>query len=100
MNHHGEDYNFLPADFADDTDGSGPYTPLTLSYICEIWSSSPGEFHPQALTEPDVSLSTHPALIVQSAAVSRSATCRTGRAGVVRHGQANAWPAAGDAETA
>ena len=29
-------------------------------------SSSPGESHPQALTEPDVSLSAHPALIVQS----------------------------------
>jgi hypothetical protein len=28
-------------------------------------SSSPGEFHPEALTEPDVSLSTHPALIDQ-----------------------------------
>jgi len=28
-------------------------------------SNSPGEFHPQALTEPDVSLSTHPALIDQ-----------------------------------
>ena len=30
------------------------------------WSSSPGELHPQALTEPDVNLSIHPALIVQS----------------------------------
>jgi len=29
-------------------------------------SSSPGELHPQALTEPDVNLSVHPALIVQS----------------------------------
>src|SRR5262245_55806838 len=28
-------------------------------------SSSPGEFHPQALTEPDGSLSTHPALITR-----------------------------------
>ena len=28
-------------------------------------SSRPGEFHPQALTDPDVSVSTHPALIVQ-----------------------------------
>src|SRR5262249_44966348 len=26
-------------------------------------SSSPGEFHPQALTEPDGSLATHPALL-------------------------------------
>ena len=29
-------------------------------------SSSPGESHPEALTEPDVNLSAHPALIVQS----------------------------------
>ena len=28
-------------------------------------SSSPGEFHPQALTEPDVTVSRHPALIDQ-----------------------------------
>ena len=28
-------------------------------------SSSPREFHPQALTEPDVTVSRHPALIVQ-----------------------------------
>ena len=29
-------------------------------------SSSPGESHPQALTEPDVNLSIHPALIIQT----------------------------------
>ena len=29
-------------------------------------SSSPGEFHPQALTDPDVNVSAHPALIIQS----------------------------------
>lgn len=28
------------------------------------WSSSPREFHPQALTQPDVNLSIHPAPIV------------------------------------
>ena len=28
-------------------------------------SSSPGEFHPQALTDPDVTVSCHPALIIQ-----------------------------------
>jgi len=32
-------------------------------------SSSPGELHPQALTEPDVNLSIHPALIVQSQSI-------------------------------
>jgi len=40
-------------------------------------SSSPGELHPQALTEPDVNLSTHPALIVQSQGESRFARART-----------------------
>ena len=29
-------------------------------------SSSPKESHPQALTEPDLNVSAHPALIVQS----------------------------------
>jgi len=33
-------------------------------------SSSAGEFHPHALTEPDVNLSIHPALIVQPLAAS------------------------------
>src|SRR5262249_20264635 len=28
------------------------------------WSSSPGEFHPEALTEPCLSLSTHTALVI------------------------------------
>jgi hypothetical protein len=36
-------------------------------------SSGPGEFHPQALSDPDGSLSTHPALMIQSPVVSRSA---------------------------
>ncbi len=31
-----------------------------------IQSSSPGEFHPQALTDPDVTVSRHPALITPS----------------------------------
>ena len=31
----------------------------------DIQSSGPGEFHPQALTDPDVSVSTHPAPTVQ-----------------------------------
>ncbi|MBU2828697.1 hypothetical protein, partial [Acidithiobacillus ferriphilus] len=31
----------------------------------ENWVSRPGEFHPQPLAEPDVSLSTHPAPIIQ-----------------------------------
>lgn len=47
-------------------------------------SSSPGESHPQALTEPDVNLSTHPALIVQSRGEFRLAIARTSS---VRGGQ-------------
>jgi len=30
----------------------------------DVESSSPGEFHPQALTDPDVNVSAHPALII------------------------------------
>src|SRR5262249_61943051 len=40
-------------------------------------SSGPGELHPQALAEPDVELAPHPALMIQSPVVSRSATGRT-----------------------
>jgi hypothetical protein len=29
-------------------------------------SSGPGEFHPQALTDPDVRLAPHPALMIRS----------------------------------
>src|SRR5262245_61793696 len=36
-------------------------------------SSGPGEFHPQALSDPDGSLATHPALMIQSPVESRSA---------------------------
>ena len=36
------------------------------SRIRFVWSSSPGEFHPQALADPDVNVSAHPALIIQS----------------------------------
>lgn len=39
-------------------------------------SSSPEESHPQALTEPDMNLSTHPALIVQSRGEFRFAIAR------------------------
>ena len=37
--------------------------PLTLHHDDEV--SSPGELHPQALSEPDVNLSAHPAPIIQ-----------------------------------
>jgi hypothetical protein len=39
---------------------------LPIFYLLPIaQSSSPEEFHPQALTEPDVTVSHHPALIDQ-----------------------------------
>jgi hypothetical protein len=44
-------------------------TPITLQpklILIVEESSSPGEFHPQALTDPDVNVSAHPALIIQS----------------------------------
>jgi|GEM_PF-5926676 len=37
--------------------------------LCNLWnkeSSRPGEFHPQSLTEPYVTVSRHPAPIVRS----------------------------------
>src|SRR5215467_6866720 len=40
-------------------------------------SSSPGELHPQALTEPDGWLAPHPALMIQSPVVSPAAKGRT-----------------------
>jgi len=51
--------------------------PSSRADIAWRTSSSPGEFHPQALTEPDGSLSTHPALMIQSPVESRSARGRT-----------------------
>jgi hypothetical protein len=49
---------------------------LFLAATMDYESSSPGESHPQALTEPDVNLSTHPALIVQSRGEFRFAIAR------------------------
>ena len=59
-------------------------------------SSSPGESHPQALTEPDVNLSAHPALIVQSQVEVQSAISRTGWAPGGPHGPASEPPAVDD----
>ena len=55
-----------------------------LAANINVASSSPGELHPQALTEPDVNLSAHPAPIVQSQDEFRFAT---GRTSSVRGGQ-------------
>jgi hypothetical protein len=38
---------------------------IILKFPRLLTSSSPGEFHPQALTDPDVTVSRHPALIDQ-----------------------------------
>jgi hypothetical protein len=38
--------------------------------------SSPGEFHPKALSEPDVNLSAHPAPIIQLLAESPFASAQ------------------------
>ena len=49
----------MPAGLVEDEDSVGARRHLR----CE--SSGPGELHPQALTDPDVSVSTHPAPTVQ-----------------------------------
>jgi hypothetical protein len=43
-------------------------------------SSSPGESHPQALTEPEINLSAHPALVVQPQVGFRETTTQTAEA--------------------
>jgi len=61
----------------------GPLGPAALRMVATHGhdkSSRPGESHPQALTDPDVSLSTHPALIVQPPHRA-TASGRTTRAG-------------------
>ena len=41
------------------------FTSLFFAAAVNDWSSRPGESHPQALTDPDMNVSAHPALIVQ-----------------------------------
>lgn len=53
-------------------------------------SSSPGESHPQALTEPDVNLSAHPALIIQTQDEFRATITQTDAVHVEQHGPTNA----------
>jgi hypothetical protein len=50
-----------------------PRQQMTSRVARDDESSSPGEFHPQALSDPDRRLSPHPALLVRSPAISRSA---------------------------
>src|SRR5512132_3876429 len=51
---------------------------------CPDESSSPGESHPRALTEPDMKLSPHPAPTIQPRAARRVATGRTSSDPVAR----------------
>ena len=59
--------------------------------------SSPGESHPQALSEPDVNLSAHPAPIIQPQAQSPSSSGQKVAVRVLRPSPANILPA-GDGE--
>lgn len=58
-------------------------------------SSSPGEFHPQALTEPDGNLSAHPALIVQSQGEFPATTTQKAEAPAEPSGPASEQPYVG-----
>ena len=55
-------------------------------------SSSPGELHPQALTEPDVNLSAHPAPMDQPLVVYQTPTSQTSGDSAVPHHPANTMP--------
>ena len=62
---------------------------LVLSLVKEIESSRPGESHPQALTEPDMNVSAHPALTVQPLLDATSAS------GQRAPGRRPRWPVSG-----
>src|SRR5215510_2740418 len=62
---------------------------------CDDESSSAGESHPHALTDPDVNLAAHPAPIVQPQAVPPSANAQRGAAAVGQSARANGWLGAG-----
>jgi hypothetical protein len=61
-------------------------------------SSNAGELHPHVLTEPDVNLSIHPALIDPPWVSTPVANEQTSRVLGVRYGQANEPPAVSYAE--
>lgn len=66
---------------------------LVVVFEANHKSSSPGEFHPQALTEPDGNLSAHPALIVQPRDEFRGTIKRTSGAHVGPLGLTSELPA-------
>src|SRR5262249_25705469 len=73
---------------------------LSLGAVAEDHeSSSPGEFHPQALTDPDVRLAPHPALMIQSPVESRSATDTADAGPVAPADPANGLRCCSDAST-
>jgi hypothetical protein len=45
--------------------GQSLVVPLTAASVNPLPPSRPGEFHPEALTDPDVNLSIHPARATQ-----------------------------------
>src|SRR5262245_16287190 len=60
-------------------------------------SSSGGESHPSALTEPDVKLSPHPAPTIQHPAAHLAPSEQTGCVHVVQYGLTSAWTHVHDA---
>ena len=54
--------------------------------------SSPGEFHPEALAEPDVNVSVHPAPIIQPGRVHQDSSEQRAEADSELPAQANVWP--------
>src|SRR5215471_12983827 len=69
--------------------------PAGVGFPCaaEEKSSSAGESHPRALSDPDVNLAAHPAPIVQPQAVPPAANAQRGAAAVGQSVRANGWPA-------
>src|SRR5215831_18262832 len=70
-------------------DGGSVFVHPVTGEVKHCESSSAGESHPHALTDPDVNLSAHPAPIVQPQAVPPSANAQRGAAAVGQSARAN-----------
>src|SRR5215475_7099869 len=68
---------------------------VRCQFAADDKSSSAGESHPHALTDPDVNLAAHPAPIVQPQAIPPFANAQRGAAAVGQSARANAWLGAG-----
>src|SRR5262247_3499312 len=68
--------------------------PAGVGFPCaaDNTSSSAGESHPHALTDPDMNLAAHPAPIVQPQAVPPFANAQRGAAAVGQSARANGSP--------